>query len=274
MPRFDGATGSVYYREWLAAAPRASVVFVHGVGEHSGLYHRFAAALNAAGSSVWALDLAGHGRSDGARGVIDSIDGLDADVVSLARIAARQGPAPVVLAGHSLGGIVAALNAARRPAAYARLVLSGATLSEPPLAHGVDFADAGDGEFDMTAGDLSADPEYLTALASDPLVFTGGAAMAGSLRRILPPAWTELATALPGLQVPVLLVHGDLDQVAPLELARAWSARLPQARLITIPGARHDVLNDTGHQAVAAAIAGFITTATSSLVYWSDQESR
>jgi alpha-beta hydrolase superfamily lysophospholipase len=116
MPSFDGATGPVYYREWLAAAPRASVVFVHGVGEHSGLYHRFAAALNAAGSSVWALDLAGHGRTAGGRGVIGSIDGLDADVASLATIAARHGPAPVVLAGHSLGGIVAALNAARRPA--------------------------------------------------------------------------------------------------------------------------------------------------------------
>jgi alpha-beta hydrolase superfamily lysophospholipase len=127
----------------------------------------------------------------------------------------------------------------------------------------------------MAAGDLSADPEYLAALASDPLVFTGGAAMAGSLRRILPPAWTELAAALLGLPVPVLLVHGGQDQVAPLDLAEAWAARLPRARLITIPGARHDVLNDTTHRAVAAAIADFIATVTvtSSPVHWSDQES-
>jgi alpha-beta hydrolase superfamily lysophospholipase len=273
MPGFDGATGPVYYREWPVAEPRASVVFVHGIGEHSGLYARFAAALNAAGSSVWALDLPGHGRTRGEPGVIPSMDGLDGDVTRLATIAARQEPAPVVLAGHSLGGITAALNAARQPSRYAGLVLSGTALSEPPRDYGGDFATAVDDAFDMTGGDLSADPEYLAALASDPLVFTGGAAMAASLRRILPPAWAELATTVPGLRLPVLQVHGEMDQVVPVELARAWTARLPRARLITIPGARHDVLNDTAHQAVAEAIAGFIATVTSSPVYWSDQES-
>lgn len=272
MPCFEGATGSVYYREWLIAEPRASVVFVHGVGEHSGLYERFAAELNAAGSCLWALDLPGHGHSDGERGVITSIDGLDADVTSLATIAARQVPAPVVLAGHSLGGIAAALNAARQPSRYAGLVVSGATLSDPPRDHGGDFAGRGDDEFDMAASDLSADPEYLARLASDPLVFTGGVAMAGSLRRLLPPAWTELAAALPGLSLPVLQVHGEMDRVSPLDLARAWSAVLPRARLITFPGARHDVLNDTVHRAVAAAITEFIVTVTSNPVYWSDQE--
>lgn len=275
MPRFDGATGLVYYRAWLAEAPRASVVFVHGVGEHSGLYERFAAALNAAGSSLWALDLPGHGRSDGERGVITSADGLDADVTSLASLAAAEAPAPVVLAGHSLGGIAAALNAARQPSRYVGLVLSGTTLSEPPRDNGVAFADTGDDEFDMAASDLSADPDYLAQLAGDPLIFTGGAAMARSLRRILPPIWAELASTLPGLDLPVLQVQGDLDQVAPVQVARAWAARLPRARLITIPGARHDVLNDTAHQAVAAAIADFIATVTvtSSPVHWSDQES-
>jgi alpha-beta hydrolase superfamily lysophospholipase len=273
MPRFDGAAGPVYYRAWLVDAPRASVVFVHGVGEHSGLYERFAAALNAAGSSLWALDLPGHGRNDGERGVIASADGLDADVTSLATLAAAHGPAPVVLAGHSLGGIVAARNAARWPSRYAGLVLSGTTLSEPPRDNGADFAEAGDDEFDMTDGQLSADPQYLAQLAGDPLVFTGGAAMAGSLRRILPPIWAELAVTWPGLDLPVLQVHGALDQVAPVALARAWSARLPRARLITFPGARHDVLNDTVHQAVAAAITDFIVTVASSPVHWSDQES-
>lgn len=273
MPRFDGATGPVYYRAWLAEAPRASVVFVHGVGEHSGLYERFAAALNAAGSSLWALDLPGHGRSDGARGVITSAGGLDADVTELASLAAAQAPVPVVLAGHSLGGIAAALNAARQPSRYAGLVLSGTTLSEPPRDNGVAFADTGDAGFDMAASDLSADPHYLAQLAGDPLIFTGGAAMARSLRGILPPIWAELASTLPGLDLPVLLVHGDLDQVSPLDLAQAWAARLPRGRLITIPGARHDVLNDTAHQVVAAVIAEFIATVTSSPVHWSDQES-
>ena len=41
MPTFDGATGRVYYKAWRVPGPRsAAVVFLHGFGEHSGLYHR------------------------------------------------------------------------------------------------------------------------------------------------------------------------------------------------------------------------------------------
>ncbi|TGR92564.1 alpha/beta fold hydrolase, partial [bacterium M00.F.Ca.ET.191.01.1.1] len=68
MPRFEGASGQVYYRHWAPLKPTAQIVFLHGYGEHSGLYHRFANSLNARGIGVWALDAIGHGLSDGERG--------------------------------------------------------------------------------------------------------------------------------------------------------------------------------------------------------------
>ncbi|TGQ49523.1 lysophospholipase, partial [Mesorhizobium sp. M1C.F.Ca.ET.210.01.1.1] len=46
MPRFEGASGQVYYRHWAPLKPTAQIVFLHGYGEHSGLYHRFANSLN------------------------------------------------------------------------------------------------------------------------------------------------------------------------------------------------------------------------------------
>ncbi len=50
MPTFGGVTGRVYYKSWRVPAPRsAAVVFLHGFGEHSGLYHRLGNTLNAAG---------------------------------------------------------------------------------------------------------------------------------------------------------------------------------------------------------------------------------
>lgn len=50
MPTFAGATGRVYYKAWRVPALRAAaVVFLHGFGEHSGLYHRYGNALNSAG---------------------------------------------------------------------------------------------------------------------------------------------------------------------------------------------------------------------------------
>ena len=47
MPFFDGARGRVFYRSWITDDAGAAVVFLHGFGEHSGLYERYASALNA-----------------------------------------------------------------------------------------------------------------------------------------------------------------------------------------------------------------------------------
>ena len=62
MPTFGGVTGRVYYKAWRGPAPRAAaIVFLHGFGEHSGLYHRLGNALNNTGIELWALDEIGHG---------------------------------------------------------------------------------------------------------------------------------------------------------------------------------------------------------------------
>ena len=63
------------------------------------------------------------------------------------------------------------------------------------------------------------------------------------------------------MTLPVLFVHGSEDPVVPAEHARAWAARLKRGRLAEFPGARHDILNETVHRDVAAAITGFILTA-------------
>jgi hypothetical protein len=38
MPFIDHAKGKAYYRHWAAAEPRAAVIFLHGFGEHTGVY--------------------------------------------------------------------------------------------------------------------------------------------------------------------------------------------------------------------------------------------
>lgn len=259
MPTFEGANGPVYYRDWLVSRPRASAILVHGVGEHSGLYERFAAALTSAGIAVRALDQIGHGRTPGPRGVIGSANALEADLRTLVTLAATQDPAlPQVAIGHSLGGIVVALSATRHPQSYAGIVLSGTTLSAPAGFAGGETN--GQHDLDLDASELSSDPEYLDWLATDPLVFTGGEEMNASLRRVLPAAWDELGRTLPALSCPLLFVHGEADQVAPVAGVREWCARLPGAALRSFAGARHDVLNETVHGDVEAAICDFIRT--------------
>ena len=59
MPFFDGATGAVHYRTWTVADARFGLVFLHGLGQNSAHYHRFARLLNERGVDVWAVDHVG-----------------------------------------------------------------------------------------------------------------------------------------------------------------------------------------------------------------------
>jgi alpha-beta hydrolase superfamily lysophospholipase len=266
MPYFDGLTGRVYFRAWRAPEPRtAAVVFLHGFGEHSGLYHRLGDALNAAGIDLWALDEIGHGLTDGERAVIESIGDLVINGRQLTALATAASPGrPVFLAGHSLGAAAAAVTAVRDPSPYAGLIVSGAPLS--PLDWVTQLtAEGADGGLSLDLGDLSADPFYLDELENDPLAFTS-AAGAHSLLNTLPPAWAELAGTFGQVRLPVLFVHGSEDPVVPVAVARDWSARLPGGQLAEFPGARHDVLNETVHREVAAAITGFVHAVSGSAV--------
>jgi len=257
MPTFDGAAGQVYYKAWRVPGPRAAaIVFLHGFGEHSGLYHRLGNALNNAGIELWALDEIGHGLTEGDRAVIKSVDDLVENGRRLTALAEAAAPgAPVWLAGHSLGAAAAAVSAVRDPARYAGLVLSGAPLSPLDWVAGLDGGD--DNGLDLDPADLSGDPFYLDELAHDPLAFTS-AAGGRSIAAVLSQAWAELAQGFAQLPLPVLLVHGEQDPVVPVAQARDWAGRLPGARLAEFGGARHDILNETVHRDVAAVIAEFV----------------
>ncbi|RQP24914.1 alpha/beta hydrolase [Piscinibacter terrae] len=98
----DGA--SLAYRKYLPAAtakPAGSVTLIHGSSANSNSMHPMARALAAAGYTVFALDMRGHGQS-GTKGHIDHIGQLDSDLAAFAR--AVQPPQPSTLVGFSAGG--------------------------------------------------------------------------------------------------------------------------------------------------------------------------
>jgi alpha-beta hydrolase superfamily lysophospholipase len=257
VPYFEGVSGSVYFKAWTVSGPRrAAVVFLHGFGEHSGLYHRLGNALTSSGIELWALDEIGHGLSDGDRAVIRSVDDLVENGRRLTALAEAAEPGgPLVLAGHSLGGVAAAISAARGSAHYDGLILSGTPLS--PLEWVVSLSQEGNGELALDPSDLSSDPFYLDELENDPLAFTS-AAGAQSLVDVLPPAWVEFEQEFADVALPILFVHGGDDPIAPVSDARSWSARVPNGRIAEFAGARHDVLNESVHRQVASAITQFV----------------
>lgn len=125
------------YRRWPAdSAPRAACLLVHGLAEHSGRYAHLAQTLAGRRFSVWAMDLRGHGRSEGRRGDCRSFDELVEDLGLLVEQAGRDEPAlPRLLIGHSLGGLIALAYAARNPGEIRAVAVSSPALR---LAHPTD----------------------------------------------------------------------------------------------------------------------------------------
>ena len=81
------------------------------------------------GVSCYALDHRGHGRSEGKRGHISSFSDFTADLASLVEMARRENPAiPLILLGHSMGGVIAFQYVLQQSQAVDGLILSSAGL--------------------------------------------------------------------------------------------------------------------------------------------------
>jgi pimeloyl-ACP methyl ester carboxylesterase len=71
-------------------------------------------------------------------------------------------------------------------------------------------------------------------------------------------AWDRFGDELPLLSVPTLAVHGGNDPIAPIDAVRAYTEQIETLQLKEFPGAHHDILNETVHREVAAAVIDFV----------------
>ena len=251
MPFLDTTDGRAYYRHWAAEAPRAAVIFLHGFGEHTGVYHRYGFALNAAGIDLWAVDQFGHGLTGGERGDFTALEASVRLGDELARLAAAETPStPLVAQGHSFGAVATLWKLIDDPGPYRAAVVSGA-----PLAPVAGLVDA-DSTFEIAPEQLSADPFYLDHMENDPLAFVD--ADGGPLARELDRAWDSFGVTLSALTLPTLAVHGGDDPIAPVGAVRAYAEQIPALSLHVMAGGGHDILNDVSHREVVARITDFV----------------
>src|SRR6185369_4949120 len=128
----DGENIAVQDWPWPATgAPRGMVLIVHGLGEHAGRYDPVARRLNQWGFAVRSYDQYGHGESDGVRGGLPTSNRLLDDLTDLVESSYRRaGPGvPLLLFGHSMGGLVAASFVSRGRKPVDALVLSSPLLA-------------------------------------------------------------------------------------------------------------------------------------------------
>jgi alpha-beta hydrolase superfamily lysophospholipase len=246
-----GEGGAIYAVEWRPeGTAKAVVALVHGLGEHLHRYDHLAEAYGKAGIGIVALDLPGHGRSEGKRGhasyalIMDQIDRL------LEEARSRFPGLPVFLYGHSLGGsLVLTYLIARKPG------LAGAVVTAPGLATTTPVAPAkvlvaklmsgilpsltlANG-LDVTA--ISRDPKEVQRYRDDPLITDQVSARLGN---DLLQAGPNVMAAAAEIGLPLLLVQGSADRIADPATNERFARSVPGATLKVFEGGYHELQND------------------------------
>jgi alpha-beta hydrolase superfamily lysophospholipase len=256
-----GSTLHVY--RWDRESPRYVAVIVHGYGEHARRYDHVAAALGQAGAVVYAADYPGHGKSEGEPALIDDLDAFVVDTECVVARAREQHPdLPLVLIGHSLGGVVSTRYAQRHGDELAALVLSGPVIGGNPDILGL-VALPEIPEIPIDPSVLSRDSEVGRAYAEDPLVYHGPFKRA-TLEALVTAVDRVAADGSLG-DVPTLWVHGEEDALAPVAQAREAIERVRGSNLteIVYPGARHEIFNEINKDEVLADVTRFVDEALS-----------
>lgn len=243
--------------------PRAVVCFIHGAFEHSGRFVSVCAYLAEAGYCVHALDLRGHGRSQGEVGPDTSFFTLLDDInVFIRGIKAEHAGVPVFLLGQSLGGALALMSAPDTAPAGVVLCAPACRLVFPPVSIIAAYALAKlapDLKLKSLESKLLArDPAVALAYENDPLVNRQGI----PLRPL-----TEFMRCMRAKQlefersgIPFTVFHGTEDKVVDIRGSRELVQRAASGdkKLEELPGFYHDLLNDTGCQRVFKDIATWI----------------
>lgn len=253
-------------RAWPEPTAQITFAVVHGLGEHSGRYERFARGMARFQMATFAVDLRGHGKSAGQRGHVDSWSRWVDDAAAFVAYVESQTTGEVVPLGHSFGGVVM-LSAVRsgRLTRTKRFVLSSPALklyvkvpawkaSGARVLSAIAPRLALDNEVDP--GTVSRIPEVVSAYRSDPLVH-------GKISSRLFEEWRRAAADnlahADEINLPFLILAGTddhlIDPAGSQELHEKTSAR---SDLRLLDGRYHESFNDLGSDEVFTTIADWL----------------
>ena len=245
---------------WPAAGtPQAHLLLVHGIAEHAGRYRHVGSQLASAGITTHAYDQRGFGESGGHRAYVDHWSQYHDDVEDrLAAVRSAADRLPVVLYGHSMGGLIAlgyVLADPPRPLPDL-LVLSAPAIDAAVPAWKRRLADILAGALPRFAvantfanGALASDPAVETAYRADPLAVHRTTTRLGvSLFREQDRVKSALANGA-ALPVTTYVLHGTDDPIVPEWASRSLEGRANVTRRI-YPGLHHETHNEPSGAAV------------------------
>ena len=255
---------------WPAVGtPRAHLLLVHGIAEHAGRYGHVGTQLARAGISTHAFDQRGFGRSGGHRAYVDRWSQYHDDVEDrLNEVRSAADGLPVVLYGHSMGGLIAMGYTLADPPRRLPdlLVLSAPAIDAAVPAWKRRLADILSGTVPRFAiantfpkGGLSTDPAVETAYLADPIAVHRTTARLGvALFREQDRVRSALARGGP-LPVTTYVLHGADDPIVPERASKSLERR-PNVTRRVYPGLHHETHNEpSGASVIDDTIAWILT---------------
>lgn len=239
----------IFYSVNKVEDAKACVVFVHGICEHLGRYEYLTEKFNNEGYNVYRYDARGHGKSEGARGSLDSFDDYLSDLDVLVTLAKKDDKdLKLVLLGHSMGGLVATAYTCKYPNKVDLLVLSGACNVCPSVASALKYLPynlMGKLKYTNKLGDgVCSVKEVVDAYNKDPLVLKkvsfkllGNAFIKGT---------KYVKKNIENIKCPTLVLHGEKDGIV-VKSTGEWTYNnlVCNDKILKIyPGLYHEIFNE------------------------------
>jgi alpha-beta hydrolase superfamily lysophospholipase len=255
----------VVIQDWPLASgipQRGTVIIVHGLGEHAGRYEHVAEHLNAWGFAVRGYDQCGHGESGGARGSLPTdsrlLDDL-ADIIDSTRASMRKG-LPLILLGHSMGGLVVGRFVSLGIRPVSALIMSSPALDAgmnalqkwlvallPKIAPNLRIGNGLNPHF------ISHDPAVVAAYQQDPMVHDR---ISARLARFIAEAGPQTLARAAHWTVPTLLLYAGDDRLLNPDGSRRFAAAAPKGVVTAkcFDGLYHEIFNEQDAEPVFAEL--------------------
>ncbi len=251
---------NIYFQSWLPEGePRAILLIVHGLAEHSGRYGNVVNHFVPLGYAVYGIDHLGHGKSDGTRVYVKRFDDYTNTLkVYFDTIRGWQPDKPIFLVGHSMGGLISAVYLLDYQAELAGAVLSGPAVKIPKhvtptmviVGNILSALIPRFGLLALSADGVSRDPLVVKAYVSDPLVHRGRAT--ARLAAEMLKAMQTISGQAARITLPILIVQGSADRlVNPAGARMLYDAVSSADKEIRIyDGLYHEVFNEPEREKV------------------------
>ena len=264
---FEGMGGlKIAARSWHPeGAVRGNIILIHGFNSHSRYMAWPAEQFAGSGFAAYALDLRGRGKSEGERFYVEEFSDYLGDVDKLVEIARAENPgAPVLVLGHSAGGVIASSYVFEHQDKIAGLICESFALdvglpnAAALLIKGISHIAPHLHLYTLKNEIFSRDPAVVAAMNSDPLIANESQPAETSAELIK--AAERLKENMPNFNVPVLIIHGTDDKATRYQGSQLFydTVGSTDKTLKLYEGGYHDLLNDIIKEEVMTDILAWV----------------